>query len=142
VDFTEFNFTRHLLSTLEAAGAEKFEMVKQELREAWVARMKMLVAQIDSPVVLLWLSDHSPEECTTCSSEAGDPLFVDRAMLREVEPFIADLVEVVVDPGDRAEGLSQMIFADLDEPAARGMLGAVAHARAAAALTPALERLL
>jgi len=142
VDFTEFNFTRHLLAALELASPDRFAMVEMELKEAWVARMKTLVSKIDSKVVLLWLSDHTPDDAADHAGEGTDPLFVDRQMLLEVQPYVSALVEVVASPDDLAQGYRGMVFSDLDEPAARGMLGTVAHARAAHALKPVLERLI
>lgn len=141
VDFTEFNFTRHLLSALQKAGPENFALVTEELREAWVARMRLLVSTLDSKVVLLWLSDHTPDEPPPFSAEGSDPLFVDREMLLEVAPYTEATVEVVVTAEDIARGYDEMVFSDLDEPAARGMLGTVAHVKAAHALKPVLERL-
>ena len=142
VDFTEFNFTRHLLTALKAASADKFAMVEQELKEAWVARMKTLVSKIDSKVVLLWLADHTPDDWTSCTVDGSDPLFVDRQMLHEVEPFTSALVEVVVTQDELTAGFDDMVFTDLEEPAAHGMLGTVGHAKAAHALQPVLDQLL
>ncbi len=142
VDFTEFNFTRHLLTALRATSAEKFAMVEQELREAWVARMKTLVARIDSRVVLLWLSSHAPDRAETDTADGADPLFVDSDMLDAVAPFVEEIVEVVVTPEEIVDGFAGLAFNEFEEPVARGMLGTVAHARAAAALDASLRRLL
>ncbi len=142
VDFTEFNFTRHLLTALKRESAERFAMVEQELKEAWTARMKTLVSGIESDVVLLWLSDHPPEACVTRTTDGGDPLFVDRVMLREVSAYAAGVVEVVVSREEIAAGHERLVFGALEEPAAREMLGTVAHEKAAAALHSALAPLL
>lgn len=142
VDFTEFNFTRHLLSTLRETSEEKFAMVEQELREAWVARMKTLISKIDSRVVLLWLADHAPEDPVTNTAHGSDPLFVDREMLEEVRPFVEQIVEVVATPEEIEDGHAGLAFNEFEEPAAKGMLGTVAHARAASALDTALRGLL
>lgn len=142
VDFTEFHFTRHLLSALKAADADRFAIVEGELKDAWVARMKALMSRIDSKIVLLWLASHAPEDCTTCSDQGGDPLFVDRAMLEAVTPYAARVVEVVVSPDDVAAGAEGMIFSDLEAPAVQEMLGTRAHQMAAEALTPVLAELL
>jgi hypothetical protein len=138
VDFTEFNFTRHLLTALRDASPDKFLMVEQELKEAWVARMKTLVSSIESDVILLWLSDHSPDKTDDQPLNGVDPLFVDRDMLRQVEPFVAGIAEVVVQPQDIEAGFPGLVYTDLEEPAARGMLGTVAHDKVAEALEPLL----
>ncbi|MAM61805.1 DUF6473 family protein [Maritimibacter sp. UBA3975] len=142
VDFTEFNFTRHLLTALKTTSPEKFAMVEQELREAWVARMKTLVSRIDSRVVLLWLSGHAPEQPDRDTAEGSDPLFVDREMLDAVSPFVEEIVEVVVTPDEISEGFAGLAYTEFEAPAARGMLGISAHERAASALDAALRRLL
>lgn len=142
VDFTEFHFTRHLLSALRRASADRFALVEQELREAWTARLKTLVSQIDGPVILLWLSGHAPEHPETDTADGADPLFVDRAMLDEVAPFVNEVVEIVVTPDEIAAGFTDLAFTEFEVPAARGLLGPLAHARAAAALDAALRRVL
>ncbi|MBV7407936.1 DUF6473 family protein [Maritimibacter sp. DP1N21-5] len=142
VDFTEFHFTRHLLSTLRTASADKFAMVEQELKEAWVARMKTLIARIDSRVVLLWLAGHSPDLPVTDTAHGADPLFVDRDMIDAIRPYVEDVVEVVVTAEQIADGFAGLAFGEFEEAAARGMLGTVAHARAASALNVSLRRIL
>ncbi len=139
VDFTEFNFTRHLLTSLYQTSPDKFAMVEQELKEAWVARMKTLISKIDSKVILLWMADHAPQSCAHSSINGTDPLFVGEEMINELRPFVSGVVEVVVTPDEIAAGRDGMVFADLEEPATRCMLGAVAHARVAEALTAALR---
>lgn len=141
VDFSELNFTRHLLSTLLAEGPDRFGMVESELKEAWVARMKALVSKIRSRVVLLWLADHAPYAPTAHPGDGAEPLFVDRAMIEAVRPYVSSVVEVVISPEEIADGARGLIYSDLDEPAAHALLGVTAHDRAARALHPELERL-
>jgi len=142
VDFTEFHFTRHLLTALRNGNAETFAMVEQELKEAWVARMKMLVAKMQSRVVLLWLSDHDPDHPTNCTENGADPLFVDREMVQAVAPYAAGVVEVVVGEDEIVDGSQGPVYSELEEPAARGLLGVTAHENAARALHPVIESLL
>ena len=139
VDFTEFNFTRHLLTSLHQASPDKFAMVEQELKEAWVARMKTLISKIEGKIVLLWMADHAPEGCASCSIDGSDPLFVGEEMINELRPFVTGVVEVDVNQAEIEAGREGMVYTDLEEPAARGMLGAVAHARVAEALEAALR---
>ncbi|PIE07091.1 MAG: hypothetical protein CSA74_09310 [Rhodobacterales bacterium] len=142
VDFSGFQFTRHLLGQLREIGEERFVMVEQELREAWVARMKTLLAAIESPVVLLWLADHGPDDAACNSLDGSDPLFVDREMLQEVMPYAFDMVEVVVSAEEIADGYHGLVYPEMESLTARGMLGTVAHDKAAMALVPVLNRLL
>lgn len=53
IDFTEFDFTGHMLQTLEETSPERFDILVAELREAWVARMGGLLRTIGGNAVLL-----------------------------------------------------------------------------------------
>ncbi|GKY89264.1 DUF6473 family protein [Sinisalibacter aestuarii] len=142
VDFTEFNFTRHLLAALKAKDPDMFALVETELKEAWVARMRSLVSKIRSRVVLLWLADHAPDDCTSCPGDGAEPLFVDRDMIEAVRPYVAAVVEVVVSADEIADGSAGLVYGEMEEPAAQGLLGVTAHDKAARALHPVLARLL
>jgi len=142
IDFTDFNFTRHLLQTLEAVSEQKFEMVRQELRDAWVARMRTMAQKLQGDLVLLWLSDHSPDDEDACAKISGDPLFVNREMLEDIRPLVKDIVEVVATRTEVEQGYDLMAYSDLDAPAAREMLGPVAHSKAATAVQEAIARYL
>ena len=60
VDFTEFSFTRHLLMTLKTLSPDKFAVLEQELKAAWLARMELMLSKISGKVILLWVSDRHP----------------------------------------------------------------------------------
>jgi len=60
VDFSEVHYTRHLLSTLLTVDPVRFEIVVEELKSAWVFRMKSLLEMIEGRTVLLWMSTHPP----------------------------------------------------------------------------------
>ena len=99
VDFTEYNFTRHLLTGLKTLSPDRFEIVRRELKDAWVARMKNLLGQIDGKKLLVWLSEYAPEDENEDIEHQGDaPLFVDREMLKTMQPG-AVLVDVAIDQG-------------------------------------------
>lgn len=138
VDFIEFNFTRHLLKKLEANDADKFELVRQELKNAWVARMKTLIQTLPNNVVLLWMSDHGPDDVEASARTEGDPLFVDRDMLEQLRPLVKDIVEVTACQDDIDQGYDQMLFSELEALSAREMLGPVVQAKTAKALSAAL----
>lgn len=114
-------------------------MVRQELKDAWVARMRTMVQRIEGDVVLFWLADHSPDDVVACNAIGGDPLFVDREMLEEIRPLVSDVVEIVGTPEDIAQGYTKMVYPDLDAPAAREMLGPVVHEKAASSLARFLK---
>jgi hypothetical protein len=141
VDFTEFHFTRHMLRTLNAVSPEKFEVLAEELRAAWVARMKLLISRLPTRVVLLWVADHAPVAPGRQGDVAHDPLLVDADMIATLRPLVSGYVEAVASPAARACGTEGMRFSALDEPAARGLPGPAVHAEVAAALATALSDL-
>jgi hypothetical protein len=131
VDFAEISFTRHLLETLEAVSPERFELVREELRNAWVARMRRLVGVIGNRCVLLWMGDHRPEDDHAAGSRA---LYIDRAMLDELSPDVLDVVEVVSPERYAASGTDGMVFPPLQQAAAEVLPGPAHHAAVAEAL--------
>ena len=117
VDFTEICFTRHLLMTLHATAPERFEVVREELRIAWGARMRTFLDRIGPRVVMVWFPSGP---ATGKEGPLGsDPLFVTEAMVAALRPYVRAVVAVPQGkPGEN--------------PAA-------AHMRAAAALTGILR---
>ncbi len=142
VDFTEFNFTRHLLATLHEVGPDRFAEVVAEIRSAWVARMRQLLAAARGKRILLWIADHSPDEADEAGILWSDPLFVTRSMIEELRPSVATVVEVVSSPEARAMGTSGMVFQPVDEAAAACTPGIAVHREAASRLAEALTAIL
>ena len=73
VDFTEINFTGHLLETL-SHNAQAFEKLIEELKWAWVQRMRRVLAMIQGEVILLWMSHRRPEDGGTSKDSAETPV--------------------------------------------------------------------
>jgi hypothetical protein len=142
IDFTDFNFTRHLVSTLETVSEEKFAMVRQELKDAWVARMRTMIQKMPNDLVLLWVSDHSPDDVQACNTIGSDPLFVDRYMIEQIRPLVKAVVEVVGAPEEIEQGYELMSFSDLDAMSAKEMLGPVVQVKVAKALQTALAKII
>lgn len=141
IDFTEFTFTRHLLTTLQAASAERFELVAAELRAAWVSRMQLLLARLACPVILLWMADPPPPSGQRADL-GREPVLVDAAMLSALRQAAHDLVMVPPSAAARSSGCDGMAYGPLEGPAAARLPGPLHHAEAAAALLPVLERLM
>jgi len=143
VDFTDFTFNRHMLMTLHTLSPERFEVVKDELKAAWLARMQALLETISGKVVLFWFSERTPEDPdqVTAAGLGVDPLFVDRKMLETLRPLVADIVEF--QPSKKAihSGTEGMVFSPLEVPAADTMLGVKAHQEAASVLAKSLSKL-
>jgi hypothetical protein len=137
VDFTHFNFTRHLLRTLKDASPEKFKVVEAELKRAWVARMKGLIRQIGGKIVLLWLAERSPEDQEDIDAP-GDPALVDAEMLANVSRMVDEMVAVRVSGAEGSGGLPEMVYSDVEAPMAALLPGPLEHRRIADALAPCL----
>ncbi|MFN7223388.1 MAG: DUF6473 family protein [Paracoccaceae bacterium] len=141
VDFTEFNFTRHMLQTLQSVSVDKFEVLAEELRAAWVARMKALIKSLPCKTVLLWLGDGAPPLPGRRSDLTHDPLLVDAEMISAVRPLVTQYLEIIPSGEAIFRGTEGMSFGPMDEPAARAMRGPAVHRQIADALGPALLRL-
>ncbi|MEP5008372.1 DUF6473 family protein, partial [Roseobacter sp.] len=141
VDFSEFHFTRHMLGTVCARAPDRYGMVRDELRMAWAARMKLLLNTIGGKILLLWFADHAPDMLLGKSGLGPDPLFVDRHMIEELRPLVEDIVEVVASKAALSQGMQGMSCSPMEQVAAQRMLGPVAHKEASAAITKALGKL-
>lgn len=134
VDFTEFHFTRHLLSHLKGRSSERFGIVVAELRVAWLARMRSMLAGIDAPVHLLWLARHHPDDMVPDDLLGPDPLFITAPMLAEVGAMAASLSIISPAHTRMADSTCGMFYSPREEAAARSLPGPDLHDRAAAAL--------
>jgi len=142
VDFTDFSFTKHLLTTLQTLSKERFSIVRDELKEAWITRMKLLLGKIEGKTVLLWFADRTPEDASTFNGLGREPTFVDRRMIEEIRPFATEVVEVVASEAALAQGTAGMSYSSMEQPAAQELLGPAAHQEAARALLEPLSRLI
>ncbi len=139
VDFTEFHFTRHMLGAVAQAAPERFQLIVDEVQQAWLARMELLINKLDGRVILLWFADHSPDDAALGTQCRDDPFAVTRWMIERLAPKVEDVVEVAASAAALARGPEGMVFGPMDAPAARGMLGPAAHKEAARALVRALK---
>ena len=151
VDFTDFTFNRHMLSALRQLSPDRYLMIREELKEAWVARMRHLLQGIGGRTVLLWFADHPARQVDTCDDvlkfapgdDLGrDPLFVDGQMIDVLRPLVTEVVEVAASPQALARGTEGMIFSPLEAPAAAGLMGPLAHQEVADVLGPCLQRMM
>jgi hypothetical protein len=142
VDFTEFSFTRHMIHMLQGHSADRFEVLAEELRSAWVARMKGLLGQLRCPTVLLWLADTPPPNPGKRADLSGEPMLVDREMVAAVKPLATTYVEMVPSAAARAKGAEGMAFGPLEAPAAARLPGPAVHYELAKRLVPVLRQML
>lgn len=142
VDFSEFHFNKHMLKHLLAVSPERFETVRDELQQAWIARMQMALRRIKGKLVLLWMARHAPGDNTadmSCLDLGADPLFVTREMIDKVRADVTRVVEFV--PSEKAvqAGTDGMVFGELEEAAARETFGPAVHREAASELARVIE---
>lgn len=123
VDFTEINFTGHLLETLEAASQAAFQVVVDELKWAWVQRMRRILSIIRGDVLLLWVS----------TSDAA--LFVTQDMIDELGDDLAGVVRVSLCGAPTLDGKR---YPAGEAEAALQLPGPADHHRIAEAVLPAL----
>lgn len=139
VEFTQFSFTRHMLTRLHQTDPAAFGYLQRELTSVWLSGMEALLDQIDIPVVLLWLSMRRPDDHVDRPELSADPGLVSRQMLEALTPRIKGLVEVLIVP--EARGVeAKMIRAP--EPTAEATLTPEAHVDTARKLKPVLSSLL
>ncbi|WP_376875326.1 DUF6473 family protein [Albirhodobacter sp. R86504] len=140
IDFAEFNFTRHMLKTLQRRAPDRFEELVVELRKAWVSRMRLLLASSKGAVILLDIRDHRPLPLD--SGLGCEPLLVTSRMLDEIKAGADALVTVRPSSTSRAVGTAGMRFGPLEELAATEMPGPMVHREIADALLPVVKRLM
>jgi len=144
LDFSEIHYTRHLLATLFEADPTKFSKLVDELKSAWVARMKTLLEAAEGRTVLLWMSNNppaGPQEAVGASLSAiNDPLLVDQEMMDELSPLATHVVECVASPADLANSCAGMVFEEADAPAAAQMPGQAFHREVADRLEALLKK--
>lgn len=141
VDFAEFNFNKHMLGRLMTLSPDRFQTVVDELRLAWVGRMRGLLRGIAGKTVLLWFADHAPED-EMVDDDERDPWFVTRAMIEEIRTEVTDVVEVVASPAAILKGTDGMVFSQLEIPIAEAILSTSAHAEAADAIAAKLREMM
>jgi hypothetical protein len=142
IDFSEFCFTRHMLTRLSETDPDRFAILREELQTAWSARMRAFLSEIGPRTLLLWFADHLPSDAPfdmRPNRGWSDPLFVTRRMVDGLRPLVRGVV--MAPPTARAlarrgEGL---IHLPHQAAAAATMLGVAAHEEAATALTSALQ---
>lgn len=140
VDFTEFSFTRHMLSALFMKSPQRFATVQKELEQAWVSRMQSMLTVVGTRVVLLWWSDRPLTNDAWYSRPdpfRGDPLFVTRSMVQALRPLVKQIVEVEPIAHDGCRG---MIVSDIDRLAAAERLPVQSHFVAARQIIPLVSR--
>lgn len=142
VDFTDFAFTRHLLHALQSRSPDRFEVLADDLRATWLARMKDLLSRLPPRTLLLWLADQPPPQISRRANLSHDPLLVNTEMLSAIRPLARLYVEAVTRPQARGPDLGGMAFSSTEAKAAATVPGPEVHRDITKILTQALENAL
>ncbi|MFK7938522.1 MAG: DUF6473 family protein [Roseovarius sp.] len=142
VDFSEFHFTRHMLNHLRRRAPSRFATVRNELQTLWVARMRLLLMQLNGRVIMLYFSKREPDQHSDSPDIGVDPAFVTEAMIDEIRQEGAEVIEVCETPEAAAAGTDGMVCSSVELAAANELLGPIAHQDAARALVAPLRYML
>lgn len=138
VDFSQINFTGHLVKSLAGADERSLEVLHGELRHSWLSRMRGLLQALPCPVVLVWLAPRRPDD--PCDiNDPFDPLYVTREMLDALLPDVAEFVEVTRLAEDAYLGKH---FLKHEKLAAAALPGPHFHSTVAGAVAEAVQRVL
>ncbi len=141
LELSEFRFAHNMLLHMHRDNPSNFKVVEIELREAWIARMRELLDEIETTRVLFWMSERAPEEATLMQGRDAfvtHPAFVTREMLEAVAPMADMVVEYVPGAPDEAKVLE----GEDDDLPAIPVPGEMMHGQAASLLTEPLREIL
>lgn len=93
IDFTEFHFTRHMLSHLETADTERFDILRKHLRRTWRRKMKLLCDKLPIAPHLLWFSSRPLAQKERGLLEA-DPNFITADDIKAISRHTKSLINV------------------------------------------------
>lgn len=140
VDFTEFSFTRHLLAALITEDADRFSLVRQELRTVWQERMSALLSRLPPNVLLLRLRHYAATPGTVHPELEAEPLFVDNRLIARVRIKGAELFELAASQSALDQGIGEM-FLNATEMAQAALLPNPAfHREICETLAPVIEK--
>jgi len=148
VEFDRFSFVHAMLKHLKSLDENRFKLVVNEMKNAWIGRMQTLLSAVETRTVLLWFAQRSPDDMVDeVSGPEAYPHFVDRAMLDAVRGTADAYVECVSQAGlpqDLTVDGKTILFRPTGEPVNenREFPSPEMHAAAAAAVLPEVKRLL
>lgn len=139
IDFTDYHFTKHLLTSLRHVSSDRFEQVVLHLQNSWLERMVKLIDALQGNVLLLWLRRAAPEG----RGGLGDmPTLVENSMVQALKNKVLDIAEINVACADMANDMDGMCYQPAEEGMAKAMLGPKEHGRIATAVSQSLGRVL
>ncbi|MEM7709738.1 MAG: DUF6473 family protein [Pseudomonadota bacterium] len=134
IDFSDFTFTGHMLHALKARAPDAFDVLEDELRSAWISRMRLLLSRLSGHKTLLWIENRN------AGPLGAEPLFVTVDMMQAMEGQIDKVAHCDVTDDITEDGVAAMLFSGSEEAQARRLLPPDAHDRVADTLSRALRR--
>lgn len=141
VDFTEFNFTQHMLRSLWERCPKRFGAIEHELQAAWTARMRLLLDRIGGRITLLWMSEAPCAAQIAPADRWRSPLFVTAGMVAALRKEVSDLRFCRISATARATQAQGMMVGPDDARMAARLVGPSAHREAAAHIIDSLADL-
>ena len=147
VEFDRFSFVHAMLKHLQALDENRFKLVVNEMKNAWIGRMQTLLTAVETKTIMFWFSQRDPDEH---NSETGAPQyyphFIDRSMIDSVKSAADGYVECTTAmglPQDLTVDGKTVLFRPSGEPISKNQEfpSPEMHHAAAAALTPEITRL-
>lgn len=102
VDFERFAFTKPMLKYLHELDEQRFKLIVNEMKNAWIGRTQTLLSSIETRTILLWFSQRAPEDPEADFNDvhtSSYPFYVDRAMVDAVRTSADVYVECVTSAG-------------------------------------------
>ncbi|UWR26888.1 DUF6473 family protein [Sulfitobacter sp. S223] len=141
VDFSQFNFTQHMLSDLFQRDSQRFATMRRILQRTWVRRMRQLIDRLGGHVVLLRIGNDAQDKICPVGQGFG-PVLVSDDMIEEVRGAVSAIVDVPASLTDGPNRYDGMIVSAPEEEAAKVVAPARVHSAVAQALLPVLDQLI
>ena len=141
IDFSQFNFTQHMLLHLYLRDEGRFATVRRSLQPVWTRRMRQLIGRLGAQVVLIRVAATDLDTQRPAGASGGPALITD-AMLERLSGTVSAIVNVRYQCEKNSGPVDGMAFGMLEAGAARAVAPPEAHTTAAQALRPVLDRLM
>lgn len=145
LDLSEFRFVHNMLHRMYRENRDNFRLLEIELRQAWVARMRELLDDIETARLLVWMSTRRPDESVFSGGRGSfvtPPAFVTREMLEEVRPMVDQVIEYVAAPSAAEDRAGERSYDPRFDRMAPMMPGQTMHEQLADALAQPLKDML
>jgi len=141
VDFTQFNFTNHMLLYLQSGDPKRFKIVLRVLQRTWLRKMRLLIKRLEGQVILLrTVEKPQPAQRATAWHKSFAPAFVTDEMVEALSELVYDFVDVACVPVKPQDGGAGIVCRFVDEEASKRVVGPQSHSEIAKELLPVLDR--